>query len=274
MGDPTGRKGTDESRVELEKRVAEELAGIFSRAPFLHMVSRQAEIRERFNHVAHRWRQPLNALSLLLANLNDASAQGRITPKYMEKTFTTGMRLVQKMNDTFNDISNFFQAEEVVVIFGVKNQAEKVLQWVAESFQRDGISIGFQVAGDFTISGLPAEFSQVFLNLVDHARNAILAAHVVPGKIEIAIGTTDRTGWVSVRDNGPGFPDGITDEIFLPSLTTGPREKGIGLFLTKLIVERRMGGKLEAGNVEGGAEFTLRLPLGSSQTKSPVPDLE
>lgn len=274
MGEPTGREGTDEYRDELEKRVAEELAGIFSRDPLLLLISRQAEIRERFTQVAHRWRQPLNALSLLLANLNDASAQGRMTPKYMEKTFTTGMRLVQKMNDTFNDISNFFQAEEVAVVFGVKKQAEKVLQWVAESFQQDGISIAFQGSGDFTISGFPAEFSQVFLNLLDHARDAILAAHVVPGKIEIAIGTTDRTGWVSVRDNGPGFPDGLSDKIFLPSLTTGPEKKEIGLFLTKLIVERRMGGKLDAGHFEDGSEFILRVPLSSNQTERPVPDLE
>jgi signal transduction histidine kinase len=108
--------------------------------------------------------------------------------------------------------------------------------------------------------GYPNEFSQVLLNVLGNARDAILERHVQPGLIRVVLGHDDRNAWISVRDNGGGIPADALPRVFEPYFSTKEKGTGIGLYMSKTIIEEHMGGTIEAANAEDGAVFTLRCP--------------
>ena len=111
------------------------------------------------------------------------------------------------------------------------------------------------------MTGFPNEYSQVLLNMISNSRDAIIDSGVGEGLITIRIYKRDRQGCVSVGDNGGGIPDDVIDKIFEPYFSTKEMGTGIGLYMSKMIVERSMKGTIEARNMRGGAEFVVVTPL-------------
>ena len=110
--------------------------------------------------------------------------------------------------------------------------------------------------------GFPNEYSQVLLNLLSNAKEAILLHNqMLSGRVDIVITEQDGQGCVSVRDNGGGIPDEILDRIFEPYFSTKEKGSGIGLYMSKMIIEHNMNGSITAKNIEGGAEFTVCTPF-------------
>ena len=110
--------------------------------------------------------------------------------------------------------------------------------------------------------GFPNEYSQVLLNLLSNAKEAILAHNqTLPGRVDIVIAEQNGQGCVLVRDNGGGIPADILDRIFDPYFSTKGKGSGIGLYMSKMIVERNMMGGITAKNIEGGAEFSVCTSL-------------
>jgi signal transduction histidine kinase len=81
------------------------------------------------------------------------------------------------------------------------------------------------------------------------------------GKITIRLYESDGFGCVSVSDNGGGIDEEVIDKIFEPYFSTKSMGTGIGLYMSKMIIERSMNGFIEAHNIKGGAEFTVSTPL-------------
>ncbi|MFA7243275.1 MAG: ATP-binding protein, partial [Sulfuricellaceae bacterium] len=94
-----------------------------------------------------------------------------------------------------------------------------------------------------------------------NAKDAIQANKITHGKIHIHIARHDNLASVSVRDNAGGIPTDILPKIFDPYFTTKEKGTGIGLYMSKMIIEDSMDGKIEVLNVEGGAEFTVICPV-------------
>ncbi len=84
---------------------------------------------------------------------------------------------------------------------------------------------------------------------------------VTEGEITITACADNDMGVVTVRDNGGGIPESVLDKIYEPYFTTKSSGTGIGLYMSRTIIERNMGGRIEARNIDGGSEFTIRIPL-------------
>jgi signal transduction histidine kinase len=110
--------------------------------------------------------------------------------------------------------------------------------------------------------GFPNEYSQVLLNLLSNAKEAIMAHNqTISGRVDIVLTEQDGQGCVSVCDNGGGIPIDILNRIFDPYFSTKGKGSGIGLYMSKMIIERNMNGSITARNIEGGAEFIVFAPL-------------
>jgi signal transduction histidine kinase len=114
--------------------------------------------------------------------------------------------------------------------------------------------------GDVTLLGLPNELSQVLLNLLVNAKDAIQSTRADGGEVELSVRAEGGEGLVRVRDNGGGIAPAVLGHLFDPFFTTRPGGTGIGLYMSKMIIER-MEGRIRAQNVEGGALFELTCPL-------------
>ena len=223
--------------------------------------SRQAAMGEMIGNIAHQWRQPLNALAMVLGNIKSAFQYNELTEQYLDKAVDTGDRLLQKMSTTINDFSNFFRPDKEILHFSAREQINHAVALVETSLINQNISVYLDAPQDLTLTGFPNEYSQVLLNLLANARDAIKESAVPEGRITIRLYLQDGQGIVSVSDNGGGIDSAVIDKIFEPYFSTKEMGTGIGLYMSKMIVERSMNGTISAHNIVGGTEFIIVSPV-------------
>jgi PAS domain S-box-containing protein len=245
----------------LERRVQEEAQKNRDKDHLLIQQSRLAAMGEMIGNIAHQWRQPLNALGLVLANIKDAHDYGDLNADYLNQATAKGHQLVQKMSATIDDFRNFFRPNREPQVFRLAKSAQGALDLVEASFRNNEIVVQLTVREEVTARGFANEYSQVLLNLLGNAKDAILARKVKPGHVEIEVGHAGGNGYVLVRDNGGGIPEDVIGKIFDPYFTTREAGTGIGLYMSKMIVESNMQGRIEARNTANGAEFRVVTPL-------------
>jgi signal transduction histidine kinase len=216
---------------------------------------------EMIGNIAHQWRQPLNALALLLGNIQMTHQYNELTDEYLEKTVENGNRLIQNMSKTINDFRNFFLPDKEMVSFSARDQINHAVSLVEAGLASQNITIHLEADQDIMLTGFPNEYSQVLLNLLTNSRDAIKGSDVLAGSITVRLYELDGHGCTSIRDNGGGIPDDVIDKIFEPYFSTKEMGTGIGLYMSKMIIERSMSGTIEAHNIEGGAEFVVVTPL-------------
>ena len=254
----------------LEQRVAQEVTKNIKHEFLLIQQSRMAAMGEMIGNIAHQWRQPLNALGLLLYNIKDAYRFNTLDAEYLEQAVADGRRMVEKMSTTISDFSNFFRPDKEIVVFSALEQIREACALVESSFQHSNVSIHIDAPYELKLLGFPNEYSQVLLNLLSNAKEAILT-HATPhqpisGGVDIVLTEQAGQGCVTVTDNGGGIPMDILDRIFDPYFSTKEKGTGIGLYMSKMIIERNMKGSITAKNIENGAEFRVCAPLAAGNT--------
>ncbi len=245
----------------LEQRVHEETAKSREKDHMLIQQSRLAAMGEMIGNIAHQWRQPLNALGILLANIKDAHHFREIDDAFVEETMETGQALLQKMSSTIDDFRYFFRPNREKVAFSLNKAVRDALAMVKASFVEHRIEVDWREGEDITAHGFPSEYSQVLLNLLANARDAITQRKPANGKVTVRLARAGENAVLSVSDNGGGIAEEALPKIFDPYFTTKEKGTGIGLYMSKMIVEGNMDGRIEARNLEGGAEFAIVTPL-------------
>ncbi|HUW50525.1 MAG TPA: PAS domain S-box protein [Sulfuricella sp.] len=263
--DITRRKEAEEQMKRLnetlEQRVHEEVACNREKDHMLIRQSRLAAMGEMIGNIAHQWRQPLNALGLLLANIKDAYAYNELDEVYLNESVARGRLYIDKMSTTIDDFRNFFKPNREKMPFSLAGTIRDALSVVEASFNSSNIVVTLNAEQDATTLGFPNEYAQVVLNILGNARDAIRDRGVQNGRIQIAVSRNETTAYVAIRDNGGGIPDEILEKIFDPYFTTRESGTGIGLYMSKMIIENNMNGRIEARNVVEGAEFRIITPL-------------
>ena len=244
----------------LQERVSEALAELRQRDQMLIAQSRQAAMGEMIGNIAHQWRQPLNALAMVLGNINSAHQYNDLTAEYLKTAFDKGNQLIQKMSTTINDFRNFFLPDKESVSFSANSQINHALSLVEAGLNSQNIKIHLEADSEMQLTGLPNEYSQVILNLLSNAREAIKENNIPEGFIKIRLFERDGFACVSVSDNGGGIPVDVINNIFEPYFSTKEMGTGIGLYMSKMIIERSMKGTIEVRNIDGGAEFVVSIP--------------
>ena len=111
------------------------------------------------------------------------------------------------------------------------------------------------------VLGHPNEFSQVILNLLGNARDAIEGSGIPGGRVRVSILADGDKALVRFSDNGGGIKAEPIERIFEPYFSGKPGGTGLGLYMSRMILEQSLKGTLEARNIPGGAEFLITLPL-------------
>ncbi len=263
--DITVRKQAEDSLRDLNATIALQVKGQVAENMALERAlihqSRLAGIGEMLNNIAHQWRQPLNALGIALANMQDAHKYNELDEALMDESMGTANRLIQRMSATINDFRTFFQPDKELVHFSLMEQISSAVTLVEPSLRSDQITIRLVGDDELLCYGISNQYSQVLLNMLMNASEAIVAHKPAKGLIEIELFERDGKACVSVTDNGGGIPQEVLERIFEPYFTTKPQGSGIGLYMSEMIISRRMNGSIEARNVADGAVITIITPL-------------
>jgi|GEM_PF-2129517 Signal transduction histidine kinase regulating C4-dicarboxylate transport system len=256
----------EELNATLEQRIQREVALGREKDLMLVQQSRFAEMGEMIGNIAHQWRQPLNALSLTIANIQDDCAFNELTQDKMDGYAVDSRRLIQKMSQTIDDFRNFFRPHREKTAFSLKAAVAEALSLTSAALGDRSIAVALHADEDLQVWGYSNELSQVLVNLINNAQQAISARQGLDGKIDIALDRDDGAARLTVRDNGGGIPEEVLPKIFEPFFTTKEEGTGLGLSMTRTILETHMAGSIEARNLPGGAEFVVRLPLAAGNT--------
>jgi signal transduction histidine kinase len=249
---------------DLQRETAERLramAELYEKDRLLIQQSRQAAMGEMIGNIAHQWRQPLNALGLVVQQTALFFEHDKADKEFLEKNVAHAMELIQHMSQTIDDFRNFFRPDKEKVEFRVREEVAKTLSLMEESLNSRQIGIEVVVRDEPVIYGYPNEFSQVLLNILINARDALAERQIATPKVEITIGTEGERAVVTIADNAGGIPEEIINKVFDPYFTTkGPQGgTGVGLFMSKSIIEKNMGGLLSVRNIADGAEFRIEV---------------
>lgn len=249
----------ERANATLEQRVRDEVGANRQKEMLLMQQSRMAAMGEMVGNIAHQWRQPLNALNILLANLKDAHEHQELDQETLDELVAHARRLTGRMSDTIEDFRNFFKPMKEKSAFRLRDSLDGTLSLMGASLKGHGITLDLTGGEDAMAYGYANEFSQVLLNLITNAKEAIAGANVKDGKIEVELGNDDKAAWAIVRDNGGGIPEDILPRIFEPYFTTKEKGTGIGLYMSRMIMEH-MDGSIAVSNDSRGAVFRLSLP--------------
>lgn len=248
----------------LEKRVAQKLEELRQKEQLLLQQSKLATMGEMLGNIAHQWRQPLNVLALKKDILVDDYFANELSDEKIESFDEEIDVTLQYMSKTIDDFRNFFKPSKEKVTFDLLETIESVNTIVQAQLGNHNIDLSIQSNNPhINLVGYPNEFKQVLINLINNAKDAIIKEQNpnLYGKISITIDYRDASVDIRVKDNGGGIPNKLLPKIFEPYFTTKFRSQGtgLGLYMSKTIIEVNMQGKLRIQNLKGGAEFTITL---------------
>ena len=246
-------------KTTLENRIRDSVKELRQKDLILIQQSRQAAMGEMIGNIAHQWRQPLTAVGAIIQSYEDAYEDGVLDLDYIEKHTDLIMDILTQMSRTIDDFRYFFRPNKMKFKFDIKNIVMKTIKFMESSFKFNNINVILDLAEDCELEGFPNEYSQVILVILTNSKDAFLEREIKDKKIEISLRKYRNKTVLRITDNAGGIKKEILQKVFDPYFTTKEVGKGtgVGLFMSKTIVEKNMNGKLTCKNIAEGAEFKV-----------------
>ncbi|MBB5022592.1 hybrid sensor histidine kinase/response regulator [Desulfurispira natronophila] len=256
----------EELNNSLEQRIQNEVEMNRQKDQLMLHQARLAEMGEMIGYIAHQWRQPLNIVALLCQEHHEYFQANNLTAEDMATGTEKILEQLEFMSQTIDDFRNFFRSDKNRSIFPVRQALETTLSLVGAALKKNKIPVEIVYNAEPSIDGYAKEYAQVLLNIINNARDAVINSEqqTDPG-IFIEVLQENGTVTVCIEDNGGGIPASIIEKIYLPYFTTknNGQGTGLGLYMSKVIIERNMGGKLSVCNTKRGARFCITVPSAS-----------
>jgi len=245
------------SKYDLEIEISKALEDNTKQLQVLQQQSKMAQMGEMIGAIAHQWRQPLNAVSTGIQNLKYDFKDGNLNNEEFIKDFIDkNKKTIKFMSKTIDDFRSFFRIDKERIDFKVKEATQSVIDM--QSTQLKNHNITLNISGDeFIYNGLQSEYQQVILNLINNAKDVLIENEIDTPTIDIIL----ENNKIYVQDNAGGIPNDIISRVFEPYFTTKDQGKGtgMGLYMSKMIIEDNMGGNLSVINKNNGALFCIKL---------------
>lgn len=274
-----------EFNIGLQKKIKHEIEKTRRMEQMLFEQKKFADMGQMINAIAHQWRQPLNNIGLIQQYLYDGFVNGDITTAEYKDLSNSLMEIVQGMSGTIDDFRTFFTSKKVKEKFNVIMSIKEFMKLT--SAQLTSSNIKYQVKcfcceenhsfdentvffncdnKKLEILGHSGEFKQVLQNIVANAKDAFIEKEIRNPFLDVNIKMKGNNVEISFRDNAGGIPEDVMPNIFDPYFTTKPEGKGtgIGLYISKVIIDDHFGGRLFAKNTVDGAEFIIMIPICNS----------
>lgn len=255
--------------TQLEQRVNDEIETKMlaikekeEKEKMLISQSKLASLGEMIANIAHQWKQPLTQMSTIMMVLEAYQENNKLTNKKLSEKIDESNELIEYMAHTIDDFKNFFKPDKQKEKFFVEESISNTLSIVTSSLSFHSIDIKvIERNKEIEVYGYKNEFSQVLLNIISNAKDVLLERNIPSPYIEIIVYKNKNENIIEISDNAGGIEDKILDKIFDPYFTTkhSSQGTGIGLYMSKMIIEKNMQGFILVSNNELGACFTIKL---------------
>ena len=274
--DITARKKVEEELQRLNSsllgRIDEEARRRMKQERLLANQARLVAMGEMIGAIAHQWRQPLSTLAMIVQRMPAVGSNQGLTRQQLDEFKGNAMRQILYMSDTIEEFRGFYRKDKQVEPYSPYKCITDAVHLFEPQLTSCNILVEIRAndSVDQHVQGFPNEFKQVVLNLLGNARDAIVESRITMDKpeqgcidIDISIDET-RTLIIDIGDNGSGIPENIASRIFDPYFTTKEEQggTGIGLYMSRMIMQESLGGFLKLLKADDGAVFRIKLPLG------------
>jgi len=216
--------------------------------------SRQALIGELFSMIAHQWRQPINKIASILALLRFKIPQKDISYREIDKKCLQIEESIEFMSETIDDFRTFYQPKNRRENIDLTRLVKKSINFIEGHIRKKDIEV-ITLLEQIEIDIYANEFLQVMINIIKNAVDSVSRQ----GKIIIKLYRYGDSIIISVEDNGEGIDKEIISKVFDPYYTTKKNSMGLGLYMTKIIVEKHMNGVIEVERLPKGSLFKISI---------------
>jgi len=245
---------------ELKSRIDKEVKKNQEQQLLMLQQSRLAQMGEMISMIAHQWRQPLNNLSLINQLLISKYKKKKLDDSAIEYFKINSKKQIDLMSKTIDDFRNFFKPQKLKSEFSINSAIKDTLEMLNSVFTNNNIEIDFKADKDYSIKSYQSSFIQVVLNILNNAKDALIENKEDNRKISIKIKESEDSIILEISDNAGGIKKDIIDKIFDPYFSTkGKNGTGLGLYMTKVIVQDHLKGSISVSNKDDGAVFKIDI---------------
>lgn len=244
------------------KRIIDFEQEIIKQQNFMISQSRLAAMGEMMSMVAHQWRQPLSTTTLMIAdkklNLMFKGEKSQDEIDLLDKISDTLLYL----SDTVDDFQTYFKPEKSTQVIELSKLMNRLVQ-LSESRLKIA-DVQMSIGGEYkdeTINIYVNEILQVLLNIINNSIDVMLEKDVKSRQIWINLDLQNQKLLITIEDNAGGIKEEVLEKVFEPYFSTKSKNgTGLGLYMSKMIVDKHIGGAIEVQNTKRGALFKITLP--------------
>ncbi len=265
-------KELKELNAYLEIKVSKEVAQNRKKDIIMFQQARLASLGEMLNNIAHQWRQPLGAITMIIQSFQTKMIHGKLTDDFIDKKVKDALLLATNMSETLEDFKNFFSPNKAKSDFLIQSCLEHSIELSKYSLEKENIKIVLKLTDNIRLNTYYNELSHVFLNLISNSKDALSDISNKNDRIiEILVKKDEDNAIIKFIDNGGGIPEDIIPKIFEPYYTTKYKSAGtgIGLYMSKQIIEKHMNGVIYYKTIDYKMNnkgykcsvFTIKIPM-------------
>lgn len=229
---------------------------------FQQTINQQAKmiaLGEMLENIVHQWKQPLSSISTIASGVRIQIDYDILDIQELKNDMNNILHGVKYMSETIDDFRNFFKEDKSKNMFFLSEIIPNVLQLINGYIKRFDINLIQNIDSEVEIFGNKNELVQVLLNLINNAKDALVQNSISDKTIIISAYKKANQTIITIQDNGGGIPENIIRKIFDYHFTTKENNNGsgIGLYMSRIIIENSFNGKINCSNTNDGAKFEI-----------------
>lgn len=223
--------------------------------------TKMASMGEMLAMIAHQWRQPLATINMIASSITLEQQLGNATTEGTLEKLKKIQDTTSFLSRTINDFRDFFRPDRQRAFVQLNELVQRTVEIIGLSLQTQDIELVKEFGELPQLELFPNEVQQALINLLKNAEEALEESGIDKKKLILRIYAQQDRQILEVQDNAGGIPEDVVDQIFFPYFSTKNKLNGtgLGLYMSRMIIEDHLGGKLTVANKDDGACFRVEL---------------
>jgi len=252
-----------ELNLNLEERIKEELQKNHEQKAIMFQQAKLAEMGSMMNMIAHQWRQPLNNISLIVNTIIIKHKKENLSTETLNNLKINFKQQIDYLSNTIDDFQNFFKPKKDKEFFVLKEVILSTYNLIKPIFESNRIKFNFYSnISDVTYYGYKNELYQVILTIFNNSIDAFKENDYLNKTVDVTLEENEKNLIIKVKDNAGGIKDELLEKIFDLYFSTKTKKNGtgLGLYISKTIINRHFKGEIKASNIDNGLEIIITFP--------------